>query len=60
MIIDIGGGIGSRSMLLVEQFGSGGRLRFVVQDCKGVVGMGIKVHSSHLLSFMGFIFESGS
>lgn len=40
--MDVGGGIGSTSMLLARAFGDGG-LRFVVQDRPVVVEMGEKV-----------------
>ena len=49
MVVDVGGGIGSTTMLLAEAFGG---LRFVVQDREGVVGMGVKV----CLLFFSFFF----
>ena len=49
--MDVGGGIGSQSMLLAEAFGcgcgGGGKgLKFVVQDREAVVDMGVKVRPS--------------
>jgi hypothetical protein len=48
IVVDVGGGIGSTTMLLAEAFG---HLQFVVQDRKVVVGMGEKVSLMSCLPF---------
>lgn len=49
VIVDVGGGIGSTSMLLASAFSSvedsGLDLRFIIQDRPIVVGMGEKVYT---------------
>jgi hypothetical protein len=63
-IVDVGGGIGSQSMLLAEAFGcagggeggagGGGKgLKFVVQDREAVVAMGVKVRPPPSFFFKG-------
>ena len=47
VIVDVGGGIGSTSMLLAEAYAGPGNdrgLKFIIQDRPPVVAMGEKVH----------------
>ena len=48
MVVDVGGGIGSTSMLLAKAFA---HLRFVVQDRPQVTEMGLSVSNLSVFDF---------
>ena len=49
MIVDVGGGVGSTSVVIAKEFP---QLRFVVQDRQQVVEIGPSVRSRSLSSFL--------